>query len=253
MRQKPEAICTVALIVINAAVFFILTLFGDTEDALFMLQHGAMYEPYIIDGHEYYRIFTCMFLHFGISHLLNNMVLLGALGWNLELEIGKIRFLIIYLGSGIAGISAGYHLQKQGDSVVIYERDNDWGGLCGNFTIDGFRFDKFVHFSFAPDDYTRNIFEESSPTFPHPPVSYNYWNGCWLKHPAQNNLHPLPVEEKVKIIEDFVNRPQKDVSQIENYEEWLRVQYGNYFAENFPFKYTRKYWGVEPEELETMS
>ena len=157
----------------------------------------------------------------------------------------------IVLGSGIAGISAGYHLQKQGDSVVIYERDNDWGGLCGNFTIDGFRFDKFVHFSFAPDDYTRNIFEESSPTFPHPPVSYNYWQGYWLKHPAQNNLQPLPVEEKVKIIEDFVNRPQKDVSQIENYEEWLRVQYGNYFAENFPFKYTRKYWGVEPEELET--
>ena len=157
----------------------------------------------------------------------------------------------IVLGSGIAGISAGYHLQKQGDSVVIYERDNDWGGLCGNFTIDGFRFDKFVHFTFAPDEYTQNIFEESSPTFPHPPVSYNYWNGCWLKHPAQNNLHPLPVEEKVKIIEDFVNRPQKDVSQIENYEEWLRVQYGNYFAENFPFKYTRKYWGVEPEELET--
>ena len=109
MRQKPEAICTVALIVINAAVFFILTLFGDTEDALFMLQHGAMYEPYIIDGHEYYRIFTCMFLHFGISHLLNNMVLLGALGWNLELEIGSVRFLIIYLLSGLGGnLLSGY-------------------------------------------------------------------------------------------------------------------------------------------------
>ena len=80
MRQKPEAICTVALIVINIAVFFILTMFGDTEDAVFMLQHGAMYEPNIIEGHEYYRIFTCLFLHFGITHLLNNMVLLGALG-----------------------------------------------------------------------------------------------------------------------------------------------------------------------------
>ena len=64
----------------------------------------------------------------------------------------------IVLGSGIAGISAGYHLQKQGEQVVIYERDNDWGGLCGNFTIKGFRFDKFVHFTFAPDEYTRNIF-----------------------------------------------------------------------------------------------
>ena len=103
MRQKPEAICTVALIVVNIAVFFILTIFGDTEDAVFMLGHGAMYEPYITEGHEFYRLFTCLFLHFGISHLLNNMVLLGALGWNLELETGKIRFLIIYFVSGIAG------------------------------------------------------------------------------------------------------------------------------------------------------
>ena len=103
MRQKPEAVCTVAVIAVNVAVFLILSLFGDTEDAAFMLQHGAMYEPMVTQGHEFYRIFTSMFLHFGISHLLNNMVLLGALGWNLELEIGKIRFLIIYLVSGIGG------------------------------------------------------------------------------------------------------------------------------------------------------
>ena len=68
-----------------------------------MFQHGAMYEPTVTQGHEFYRIFTSMFLHFGISHLVNNMVLLGALGWNLELEIGKIRLLIIYLISGIGG------------------------------------------------------------------------------------------------------------------------------------------------------
>ena len=157
----------------------------------------------------------------------------------------------IVLGSGIAGISAGYHLQKQGEQVVIYERDNDWGGLCGNFTIKGFRFDKFVHFTFAPDEYTRNIFEESSPTYSHPSISYNYYNGYWLKHPAQNNLAPLPTEEKVAIIKDFINRKHTPVDAIKNYEEWLRVQYGDYFAENFPFKYTRKYWGVEAKDLET--
>lgn len=119
MRQKPEAICTVALIVINIVVFFILTMFGDTEDAGFMLQHGAMYEPYIIEGHEYYRIFTCLFLHFGITHLLNNMVLLGALGWNLELEIGKVRFVIIYFASGIIGniVSLFYDLTLEQPAV----------------------------------------------------------------------------------------------------------------------------------------
>lgn len=119
MRQKPEAICTVALIVINIVVFFILTMFGDTEDAVFMLQHGAMYEPYIIEGHEYYRIYTCLFLHFGITHLLNNMVLLGALGWNLELEIGKVRFVIIYFASGIIGniVSLFYDLTLEQPAV----------------------------------------------------------------------------------------------------------------------------------------
>ena len=119
MRQKPEAICTVTLIVINIVVFFILTMFGDTEDAVFMLQHGAMYEPYIIEGHEYYRIFTCLFLHFGITHLLNNMVLLGALGWNLELEIGKVRFVIIYFASGIIGniVSLFYDLTLEQPAV----------------------------------------------------------------------------------------------------------------------------------------
>lgn len=157
----------------------------------------------------------------------------------------------VILGSGIAGISAGYHLEKSGEPVVIYERDNDWGGLCGNFTINGFRFDRFVHFTFAPDDYTKNIFEQSSPTYAHPSVSSNYYKGFWLKHPAQNNLALLPVGEKVEIIKGFINRPKKDFDELENYEDWLRVQYGDYFAENFPFKYTRKYWGVEPRELET--
>lgn len=128
MKQKPEALCTTVIIVINIAVFLILSLFGDTEDAVFMLQHGAMYEPMVTQQHEFYRIFTSMFLHFGITHLLNNMVLLGALGWNLELEIGKMRFLIIYLVSGIGGnllslyfgISAETYAVSAGASGAIF-------------------------------------------------------------------------------------------------------------------------------------
>lgn len=103
MRKKPEAVCTTALIIINAAVFLILSVSGNTEDMYFMLEHGAVYEPFVVQGHEFYRLFTSMFLHFGIDHLLNNMVLLGALGWNLEMEIGKVRFLAVYLVSGIGG------------------------------------------------------------------------------------------------------------------------------------------------------
>lgn len=157
----------------------------------------------------------------------------------------------VILGAGVAGISAAYHLKQKGENSVIFEKDNDWGGLCGFFEIDGFRFDRFVHFTFAKDEKIAELFAKSSPLYAHPPVSYNYWRGCWLKHPAQNNLAPLPIEEKVKIIDSFVNRPRKDVAEISDYAEWLRVQYGDYFAENFPFAYTRKYWGVEAKQLET--
>lgn len=157
----------------------------------------------------------------------------------------------IILGSGISGISAGYHLKKTGEDVIIYEKDNDWGGLCAYFSIDGFRFDKFVHFTFSDDEYINKIFEESSPTYAHPSVSSNYYKGYWLKHPAQDNIAPLPVEEKVKIVKGFINRSPKTVEEIENYEEWLRVQYGDYFAEKFPMVYTKKYWGLEAKYLET--
>lgn len=128
MRQKPEAVCTTVLIIANAAVFFIMLLIGDTEDTYFMMNHGAMYEPAIVEGKEYYRIFTSMFLHFGITHLLNNMVMLGALGWNLELETGKVKFLIIYFGSGITGnllslfinMSTGENVVSAGASGAVF-------------------------------------------------------------------------------------------------------------------------------------
>ena len=157
----------------------------------------------------------------------------------------------VILGAGIAGISAAYHLKQKGKSSVIFEKDSDWGGLCGFFEIDGFRFDRFVHFTFTKNEYIANIFEKSSPLYAHPSISYNYYKGTWLKHPAINNLAQLSTEEKTQIIVDFVNRPQKDAAEIKNYDEWLRAQNGNYFSEHFPFPYTRKYWGQEPKNMET--
>lgn len=166
--------------------------------------------------------------------------------------MGKIKMSKnIIIGSGIAGISAGYHLNKKGETSIIFEKDSDWGGLCGNFTIDGFRFDRFVHFTFAPEEYIKNLFEESSPTYAHPSISTNYYNGYWLKHPAQNNIAPLSIDEKVKIIKGFIDRKVKPFEELKDYEEWLRVQYGDYFAEKFPMIYTKKYWGLEAKDLET--
>lgn len=160
---------------------------------------------------------------------------------------------VLVLGAGIAGISAGFHLKKIGieTDVSVIEKSNSWGGLCDNFEIDGFRFDKFVHLSFSNDEYVNKLFTENTEYIAHLPESNNYYKGVWLKHPAQNNLFNLSATEKTAIIKDFINREDVDVEDIKNYEQWLKCQYGDYFAENFAMVYTKKYWTVNANELET--
>lgn len=100
LRKEPV---TIGLIVINILVFLAVEFTGSSENAMHMLDWGAAYTPMIIQGGEYYRLFTCMFLHFGIEHLANNMLVLFVLGSRLEQCVGKIRLLLIYLVGGVLG------------------------------------------------------------------------------------------------------------------------------------------------------
>ena len=162
----------------------------------------------------------------------------------------KVENLI--LGAGISGLAAAYAFHEQRKQALVVEKDNTYGGLCGSFEIDGFRFDRFVHLTFAKDERVNAIFHKScGELIKHSPNPYNIYKGKWIKHPAQNNLFPLEEEEKKRIIDDFLNRPSAEDAHPENYEDWLRLQFGNYFAEHFPMVYTKKYWQKEARELRT--
>ena len=98
---KSRTKCNLLIVVANVAVFLILEMLGSTEDTRFMMEYGASYTPWIVEKGEYYRLFTCMFLHFGIEHLFYNMLVLIFLGDALEHAVGPLRYLMIYLGGGI--------------------------------------------------------------------------------------------------------------------------------------------------------
>ena len=115
-RKEP---LTVLLIILNILVFLAVEVTGTSQDVLHMLDCGAAYTPLIVENGEVDRLFTSMFLHFGISHLANNMLVLFVLGSRLERVAGRVRFLIIYLLGGLSGniISMLFELRQQEYSV----------------------------------------------------------------------------------------------------------------------------------------
>jgi rhomboid protease GluP len=108
MRERNKIpVMTLLLIGINVFVYAYVEWNGSSSDTDFMIQMGACYEPLILENHEYYRLITHFFLHFGFEHLFNNMISLLVLGYAIENVLGKVRYLILYFLSGIlAGITS---------------------------------------------------------------------------------------------------------------------------------------------------
>ena len=94
------------MIGINVVIFIIMEFLGSTEDTGFMLQWGAACRPFILNG-EWYRLFTSMFLHFGIYHLANNMAVLLFMGDMVE------------NGSGLVGNLLSLYMDIQSQSNIV--------------------------------------------------------------------------------------------------------------------------------------
>ena len=90
---------TYAILAINIIVFIIPLLYGQSEA---MVAQFCVHGPSIRYGH-YYRLFTGMFLHGSIFHLIFNSYALYVIGSQIESFLGKFKFLIIYLAGGLMG------------------------------------------------------------------------------------------------------------------------------------------------------
>ena len=100
---RSRQVVNLTIVAANIIMFIALSLIGDTEDPVFMIRHGANYTTAVLEGGHYYRLVTCMFLHFGAEHLVYNMLVLIFMGDVLDKEAGKMKYLLIYFIGGIAG------------------------------------------------------------------------------------------------------------------------------------------------------
>jgi rhomboid protease GluP len=64
---------------------------------------GADFGPLTLDAHQWWRLFTSCFLHFGIIHIGFNMYVLYQIGPFIERAFGRARYLLIYFFAGLGG------------------------------------------------------------------------------------------------------------------------------------------------------
>ena len=96
---------TMALIAINVSVVVVELAINGSFSGNNVFLKGVLWGPFVAQG-DWWRLVTAMFLHANFLHIAVNMWSLYVVGTILEYAIGRWRFLLLYLVSGIAG-SAG--------------------------------------------------------------------------------------------------------------------------------------------------
>ncbi|WP_429970976.1 rhomboid family intramembrane serine protease [Fructilactobacillus sp. Tb1] len=121
---------TYGLVSIMVLYFVVMTCAGGTENSAILLHFGAEYNPLIKAG-EWWRLITPIFIHIGYQHLILNLIVLYYFGRIIELYFGHLKFLIIFIGSGIMGNLMSFAFENgisAGSSTSIF-------GLFGAFAV----------------------------------------------------------------------------------------------------------------------
>ena len=136
--KKP--IITYLIIAICVIMFLITCFFSKGRldiSASLLVRLGGNLGYYTKNG-EYYRLFTCMFLHAGIIHLLCNMYSLYVIGPQIESFYGKYKFIFIYIVSGICGSLLSLAFSQ--DNIVSVGASGAIFGLLGSILYFGYHY-----------------------------------------------------------------------------------------------------------------
>lgn len=128
-------VVNVVIIAVNVAVYFLWQTHVGVEESVAL----AALVPAEFAGHgahpaPWRDLFTSMFMHGGIMHLVGNMWFLWIFGDNVENECGPLRYVIFYLLCGVAATFG--HVWSEPDSTVpLVGASGAISGVLGAYLI----------------------------------------------------------------------------------------------------------------------
>jgi membrane associated rhomboid family serine protease len=123
----------IGIIAINVVVFF----FEDFGNNNSVIDRFGLWPDGIHFYHQYYRAFSAMWLHASFEHIFFNMITLLIVGPALEVLLGKVRFVALYLLAGLGGSVGSYILGPHNE--VGIGASGAIMGVLGAYIVVGLR------------------------------------------------------------------------------------------------------------------
>ncbi len=159
---------------------------------------------------------------------------------------------VIILGAGLAGLSAAYHLQKEGVACQIFEKEAEVGGLCRSKKLDGFTFDYDGHLLHFRHQYTFDLVKSllKGNFIKHNRSAWVYSHERFIPYPFQTNLVNLPVDVAQECLAGFLAANKNGrVKANESFLHWIDRTSGKGIARHFMVPYNTKFWTISPRRM----
>ena len=163
----------------------------------------------------------------------------------------------LILGGGPAGLTAGYLLAKQGFPVIVFEAEDQVGGIAKTEVREGpggeYRFDLGGHRFFTKvqevDDLWHEIMREEF--LKRPRMSRIYWNRKFLDYPLRGPdvIKKLGPIELGRCMLSYAWAQIKPKGREDTFEQWVSNRFGKRLFNLFFKSYTEKVWGVPTSEI----
>jgi protoporphyrinogen oxidase len=160
---------------------------------------------------------------------------------------------VFILGAGLSGLSVAFFLDKKGVEAHIFEKENEYGGLCRSHKKGGFTFDLSGHLLHFRNHKILSLVKGllGNNLVRHKRNAFIFSSHRFIPYPFQVNFHKLPPKIAKRCLSGFIEAHNNGnlSKRNSNFLNWVNSKFGKGIARYFMIPYNEKFWRTPLENL----